>query len=88
MQTDRPTRVLLTLIAVALWGLLLRLTFAPMPTQAQSPIYQPVRIISSDSVLPVTIIDQRKPLEVRTPDKFSFPVEIIGQRGRLQVSGP
>lgn len=88
MIVDRTTKVLLTLIAVALWGILIRITFAPAPTQAQAPIYQPVRITGTDLALPVTIVDQRKPVEIRTPDRVSIPVEIAGQRGRLQIQSP
>lgn len=34
--TDRSTKVLLVLIAVALWGILLRPVFTPAPAQAQA----------------------------------------------------
>lgn len=34
---DRTAKLLLTLITVALWGLLLRPAFAPAPSHAQQP---------------------------------------------------
>lgn len=35
MTADRTTKTLMVLIAMALWGLLLRPVFAPTPAQAQ-----------------------------------------------------
>jgi hypothetical protein len=39
-QTDRTTKVLLLLIAIALWGLLLKSIFTPTPSEAQSQTTQ------------------------------------------------
>jgi hypothetical protein len=51
-QTDRTTKVLLLLIAIALWGLLLKSVFAPTPSEAQiqttrqtNQIVNPVHVI-------------------------------------------
>jgi hypothetical protein len=35
MTTDRTTKLLLFCIALALWGLLMRPTFTPMPVKAE-----------------------------------------------------
>ena len=46
-MTDRTTKTLLTFIAVALWGLLLRLCFAPTPSEAGRAVPQFVGLTSA-----------------------------------------
>lgn len=76
MQTDRTTKTLLFLIAAALWGLLLKSFFDPTPTIAQ-PQVNPVRIMSVEGgSLPVTIVRQSGPLEVRTGSGTKLRVEV------------
>lgn len=67
MQVDRTTKTLLLLIAVGLWGILIKSFFEPTPTIAQA-LANPVRIVAVDGApLPVNIVRQASPLEVRTP---------------------
>ena len=42
-MSDRPTKVLLVLIMLALWALALRPLFIPHPTQAQTPAAKPLK---------------------------------------------
>jgi hypothetical protein len=44
MQTDRTTKILLFLIAVALWGLLLRHIVDPMPLEAGAAVSSPMPV--------------------------------------------
>jgi hypothetical protein len=71
MQTDRTTKFLLAMIALALWANLLKGAFTPAPAVAQiNGLAQPVRIIASDLVLPVNITRQAQPLDVKViPDR-------------------
>ncbi len=45
MATDRTTKILLTMIAVALWGLLLKPLFAPTPSLAAPHTEYPTHVI-------------------------------------------
>jgi len=45
-MVDRTTKLLLLLIAAALWGILLRPAFAPPPVQAAPPASEPHRSTS------------------------------------------
>lgn len=68
MQVDRTTKTLLFFIAVGLWGILLKSFFEPAPSVAQAPLANPVRIVAVDGApLPVAIVRQANPLDVRTP---------------------
>jgi len=66
MQSDRSTKTLLLLIAVALWGMFIKSVFEPRPTIAQA-LSNPVRIVGVDGPIPVSIVKQSSPLDVRTP---------------------
>jgi hypothetical protein len=67
MHADRTTKTLLFFIAAGLWGLLIKSFFDPTPSIAQ-PQVNPVRIVAVDGgALPVAIVRQSSPLEVRTP---------------------
>jgi hypothetical protein len=75
MQSDRSTKTLLLLIAVALWGILIKSVFEPTPTIAQG-LANPVRIVAVDGgPLPVSIVRQAVPLDVRTPLGTRLQVE-------------
>lgn len=76
MQADRTTKTLLFFIAVALWGILLKSFFEPVPSVAQAPLANPVRIVAVDGgPLPVAIMKQSSPLEVRTPTGVRLRVD-------------
>lgn len=86
MQTDKTTKTLLFLIAVALWGLLLKPAVDPLPSHAQANLVTPVRIVAVDGgSLPVTLQRQMVPLEIKPVAAGSLPVQITGQQGVLQV---
>ncbi|MGV3724031.1 MAG: hypothetical protein ACO1SX_24325 [Actinomycetota bacterium] len=75
MQPDRTTKTLLFLIAIALWGILIKSVFEPTPTTAQG-LANPVRIVGVDGgALPVSILRQSVPLDVRTPLGTKLQVE-------------
>jgi hypothetical protein len=77
MQTDRTTKTLLFLITIALWGILIKSLFAPEPTIAQG-LSNPVRIVGVDGgPLPVSIVRQSSPLDVRTPLGSKLSVDVI-----------
>lgn len=77
MQSDRTTKSLLFLIAIALWGILIKSVFEPSPTIAQG-LANPVRIVGVDGgPLPVSIIRQSVPLDVRTPLGTKLQVESV-----------
>lgn len=77
MQVDRTTKALLFFIAVGLWGILLKSAFEPAPSIAQNPgLTTPVRIVSVDGgSLPVAIIKQAAPIEVRSPTGMRLRVD-------------
>lgn len=77
MQVDRTTKTLLFFIAVGLWGILLKSCFEPTPSIAQNGgLNNPVRIVGVDGgPLPVAIIKQSSPLEVRTPTGMRLRVD-------------
>jgi hypothetical protein len=77
MQVDRTTKTLLFFIAVGLWGILLKSCFEPAPSIAQNVgLTTPVRIVGVDGgPLPVAIIKQSSPLEVRTPNGTRLRVD-------------
>jgi hypothetical protein len=84
VQSDRTTKSLLFFIAVALWGILLKSFFEPTPTVAQAvrtppamgPLVNPVKIVAVDGALPVTIVRQSIPLEVKNGAGAKFKVEL------------
>ena len=87
MQTDRTTKTLLFLIAVALWGHLLKPALAPSPSHAQGPQgpVMPVRVVGVDVVTPVNVVRQATPIEVRPAAGPGFAVQITGQKEPLNV---
>lgn len=70
---DRSTKWLLFMIAAGLWAHLLALLFAPAPGVAQR-LLQPVRIEAVRGTIPVAIVHQERPLEVKTP--VGQPLEV------------
>ena len=76
MQVDRTTKTLLFFIAVGLWGILLKSFFEPAPSIAQAPLVNPVRIVAVDGgSLPVAIVKQSAPIEVRSPTGMRLRVD-------------
>ena len=84
MQSDRTTKTLLFFIAVALWGMLLKGFLEPSPSVAQAvrspvaagPLLTPVKIVAVDGTLPITIVRQNGPLEVKNGTNDKFKVEV------------
>ncbi len=65
-QPDRTTKSLLFLITVALWGILIKGLFTPAPgVAALQQAVLPVQIVGVRSNLPVEIIRQSQPVEIR-----------------------
>lgn len=77
MQVDRTTKTLLFFIAVGLWGILLKSFFEPAPSIAQNAgLANPVRIVAVEGApLPVAIVKQSAPIEVRTPTGVRLRVD-------------
>src|SRR5688572_14191768 len=91
MQTDRTTKILLSLIAAALWGLLLKPAFVPIPSEAQPggpPAVQQVKIVGmSASALPVKLVGMSAPTMPVKIAEMSAPALPVTVKGAVAV-GP
>ena len=80
MATDRTTKILLTMIAVALWGLLLKPLFAPTPSLA-APHNQGTMSVSIDGTrypigIPVGVMGHSHPSTTGGGEEFENDVPV------------